>query len=114
MLGQRLAAVDARRLAGAKGAGHGEQDGTGDVVDGSDPPDRIEGADVGEVVRLALLGEGVPASASTTPGEMTNDPPFLIRGAKCLASISGPITLVSNDSRTASRSRSAIRPRASR
>ncbi len=47
-----------------------------------------------------------------SPEKMTNDPPRFIRGARCLASMSGPITLVSKDSRIASRSRSAMRPRA--
>ncbi len=49
---------------------------------------------------------------AATPEKITNDPPSLIRGARCLASISGPSTLTSKDSLSASRSRSATRPRA--
>jgi hypothetical protein len=47
-----------------------------------------------------------------TPENSTNDPPALIRPAKCFASIVGPITLVSNDSCRLARSRSASVPRA--
>jgi hypothetical protein len=50
--------------------------------------------------------------AAATPEKRTNDPPADMRGARCLASINGPITLVSNDRLIASRSRSAMRPRA--
>jgi hypothetical protein len=151
---QRLAAVDVQRLARQKAAGHREQDRAGNVVGGPDPPDRIAGADIGEVVGLALVAEGIPGASvddagemaftrigassrareranvsaaalviatamvptvifvAATPEQMTSEPPSVIRGAKCLASIRGPITLVSNDSRTASRPRSAMRPRA--
>jgi len=58
--GERLAAVDVQRLAGEEGAGHGEQDAVGDVVRGADAPGRVAGADAGDVVRLALLAQGVP------------------------------------------------------
>jgi hypothetical protein len=50
--------------------------------------------------------------AAATPENSTNDPLEGMRGATCLASSSGPITLVSNDRLIASRSRSARRPRA--
>ena len=63
---------------------------------------------------LVMATPRVPTAilAAATPENMTNDPPSFIRGARCLASISGPITLVSKDSRIASRSRSGTRPRA--
>ena len=62
---------------------------------------------------LVMATPMVPTAilAAATPENRTNEPPSFIRGARCLASMSGPITLVSNDSRIASRSRSAIRPR---
>ena len=63
---------------------------------------------------LVMATPSVPTVifAAATPENRTNDPPPVIRGARCLASINGPITLVSNDSLIASRSRSAMRPRA--
>ena len=63
---------------------------------------------------LVMATPRVPTAilAAATPEKMTNEPPVFIRGARCLASMSGPITLVSKDSRMASRSRSGTRPRA--
>src|SRR6266568_2898396 len=63
---------------------------------------------------LVMATPRVPTAilAAATPEKMTNEPPVFIRGARCLASMSGPITLVSKDSRIACRSRSGTRPRA--
>jgi hypothetical protein len=63
---------------------------------------------------LVIATASVPTAIlnAASPEKITNDPPSLIFGARCLASISGPITFVSNDSRTLSRSRSASLPRA--
>jgi DNA-binding CsgD family transcriptional regulator len=65
--GKRLAAVDVQRLTGEEGAGQGEQHAPGDVVGGPDPARGVTGADVGEVVGLALLAERVPRSAPEWP-----------------------------------------------
>ena len=63
---------------------------------------------------LVIATPRVPTTIfdAAAPEKMTNDPPSLIRGARCLASISGPITLVSKDRLIASRSSPATRPRA--
>src|ERR1700759_2805567 len=55
------------------------------------------------VMATAIVPTAILVAA--TPEKMTNDPSGPIRGAKCLASISGPTTLVSNDCRTAPRPR---------
>src|SRR5579875_4158520 len=49
---QWFAAVDVDGLPGDKGARHGEEDGVGDVVDGTDAAHRVAGADLGEVLGL--------------------------------------------------------------
>ena len=63
---------------------------------------------------LVMATPRVPTAilAAATPENRVNEPPSVIRGARCLASISGPMTLVSKDSLIASRSRSGTRPRA--
>ena len=60
---------------------------------------------------LVIATASVPASIlnAATPENSRIDPPSSIWPAKARASISGPITLVSNERRTASRSRSSIR-----
>jgi ATP/maltotriose-dependent transcriptional regulator MalT len=48
---------------------------------------------------LVMATPRVPIAilVAATPEKMTNEPPSFIRGARCLASMSGPITLVSKD-----------------
>ena len=56
-LGQRFAAVDPQCHTGQESVGHREQHGGGNVVRRSDPPRRIAGTDVFEIVTLAFCAK---------------------------------------------------------